>query len=142
MKSKRVEEVLLRRYRKNAETIRALDAEQANLRKMLAAVGIVPDGDEAPDATVHQLRVVTQQDAAAIPQPERWNLKPMVRVAMTEYFKNGANKAQIIDFFGKEWGQKIKPTSLGVILSNMGTAGELVRKNQLWYWVKKEGPDE
>jgi hypothetical protein len=143
MKNERPEDMLLRLYHKNAEMIRGLEADQVKLRKMLAAADINPDGGEPPVATVHQLRVIARQEQEPIPLPASFNLKPMVRLAFGAVFKtNGVTKAQLAEFFEQQWAQKVRLDSLGVILSQMKTAGELMRKNQLWYWAESEGPSE
>src|SRR5580704_1731110 len=116
MKSQ-LEEGLLRRFRKNAEAIHELEADQAKIRKMLAAIGVTPEGDDegahpAP-ATVHQLRVIDAA-ARAIRHPATFNAKDMARTALTEVFKNGATNGQMVEFFEKECGKKIRSDSFSV----------------------------
>lgn len=133
----------MRQYQKNAETIRALQDEQEEIRKMLAGVGVTPEGDTPIPATVHQLRVVKPPVEAEqpIPKPFSSNMKDMARAALIYVFKDGATNGQMVEFFEKQWNQKVRTDSFSVALSTMRQNGEIIKKNQLWYWNKQEGPD-
>lgn len=151
--TEKVRQTLLRRDReltellsKLASQIAGYRAEQAEIRADMKALGIKPeDSGGMPNASVVQLRVVTQQQPEQdqpLSPPENFTKKAMVRRALSGHFKNGATKQQLIEFFKNEWGKTVHSAALSVALSQMGAASEVVNKNLVWYWAKREGPGE